>query len=219
MAVKITTEAIVKMIRPEKQEFTLTELNDHVKGWIEPLKIGPVWVMYKEKAKESGEPLNQVASFFFDTAFYGDVLVVPPQQMPEEWGTIDDEEKQYTSEQVDTGFLTSLQAALMINRFLGAPGNNQSDQSFIKEEWSYKPSDEVDDSVTDFYEKTYESIIKIRKDRDNVLFEDEEKIIKTKSTEDKVKTIKQMLDHFIRVEEYEKCAELQKLIQEYEHNC
>ena len=65
MAIKIDPDSIVRVIRPTNHKFFLDELNDHVKGFIEPIKIGPVWVMYDEKAKENGLPENKVASFFF----------------------------------------------------------------------------------------------------------------------------------------------------------
>lgn len=214
MAVKITTDGIVKMIYPEGRQFTLDEMNSHVEGWIEPLKIGPIWVVYREKSKEKGDPLNQVASFFFDVAIYGNVFVVPPQQMPEEWELVEEEDEKYTAEQVDTGFLSALQTALVFNRVFGESEEFPL-KNFSKQIWSYTPSEEIDESSIKFFEKAYESIVKIRKDNDNILFEDDETIIRTTTPEDKVKTIKQMIDHFVEVEEYEKCAELQKLVNEY----
>jgi hypothetical protein len=219
MAVKITTEAIVRMIRPEHHEFTLTELNDHVKGWIEPLKIGPIWVMYKENAKESGEPLNQVASFFFDVAMYGDVLIVPPQQMPPEWGDLEEEEERYSADQVDTGFLSALQSALVFNKVFGSDHVPQKDSfnklNFAKEEWSYTPSDDIDENTKEFFRTAYESIIKISSKKDDtLLFENEDVIVRAKTPEDKKKTFQQMIDYFVELEEYEKCAALKKLIPE-----
>jgi hypothetical protein len=217
MAIKITADAIVKMIRPKDQHFSLDELNDHVNGWIEPLKVGPVWVVYREKSKENGEPLNQVASFFFDVAIYGTVLVIPPQQMPIEWDLLEPADLQYSSDQVDTGFLSALQGALVYNRVFGATNIVSQNSVIRKQEWSFKPSDAIDEETAEFFNKAYESIVKIRKDNENVLFEDETLVVKTSSTEDKVKTIKQMIDYFVQSEDYEKCAELQKLVKEY--NC
>jgi len=53
MALKITTENTVKTLRPQNgKTFTIDELNEHVGGWIEPFKVGPVWVVCLEKSKE-----------------------------------------------------------------------------------------------------------------------------------------------------------------------
>ena len=142
MAIRITSDAIVKVVKPVFHQFSLNELNDVVEGWIEPLKIGPIWVMYKEKAKESGEPLNQVASFFFDVAMYGTVLIVPPQQMPTEWDLMEPDDYRYTADQIESGFLTALQNALAYNRV-----SDKTYKESPKEEWSYEPGDdELDDN-------------------------------------------------------------------------
>ena len=209
MAVKITSDAIVRVIKPVSHQFNLDELNDQVEGWIEPLKIGPIWVMYKEKAKEEGEPLNQVASFFFDVAMYGTVLVVPAQEMPTEWDLMEDKDYEYSSGQVDSGFLSSLQQALVYNRVFNKDDNFKG---FTKEEWSYEPSDEINEEVKDFFRKAYDSIVSTHLTKDNtVLFEDDDVIIKTPSNEDRIKTIQQMIDYFVEEEEYEKCGKLLKL--------
>lgn len=208
MAIKITSDAIVRTIKPTHQQFSLNELNDHVDGWIEPLKIGPIWVMYKEKAKENGEPLNQIASFFFDVAMHGTVMIVPPQQMPVEWDLMEDTDYRYSSDQVDTGFLSALHQALIFNRFMDKPTMEELD-SFMKEEWSYQPSEEIGDEEKDFFRKVYDTLIKQNlKKEDTVLFEDEDIVVKTTSNEDRIKTIQQMIDYFVEEEEYEKCARL-----------
>jgi len=214
MAIKITIDAIVKTVQPEKQQFSLDELNNHVDGWVEPLKIGPIWVMYREKSKEDGEPLNQVASFFFDVAIHGTVLVVPPQQMPTEWELMDDIDLRYSSDQVDTGFLSALQAALIQHRVFNSLTDTEmkSMMKNHKEEWAYKPSEELDDDLREFFKRAYKSIVAQQKtDDDTVLFEDENIIVRTLNKEDRLKTIDQMIAYFIEEEEYEKCAALQKL--------
>ena len=83
MAVLITTEAIVKTISPKNTKFGIDDLNEIVQGWVEPVKIGPLWVMHKEGAKQ--EPLNEIASMVFNVPLRGKVLVVPVQQLPPEW--------------------------------------------------------------------------------------------------------------------------------------
>lgn len=208
MAIKITTDAIVRTVKPTFHQFSLDELNDHVEGWIEPTKIGPIWVMYKEKSKEDGEPLNQVASFFFDVAMYGTVLVVPPQQMPAEWDIMDSSDHRYSADQVDSGFLSALQQALVYNRVIGSKSEEEL-RGFAKEEWTYQPTDDVDDNTKDFFKKAYDSIVSMNLTKENsILFEDDEIIVRTPSNTDRIKTIQQMIDFFVEEEEYEKCAKL-----------
>jgi hypothetical protein len=208
MAIKITSDAIVRTVKPALQQFSLNELNEHVDGWIEPFKIGPIWVMYREKAKENGEPLNQLASFFFDVAMHGTVIVVPPQQLPLEWELMEDKDYRYSSDQIDSGFLSALHQALVLNRFIDKPEADTL-TSFMKEEWSYQPSDETSDNEKDFFRKVYDTIIKQNlKKEDTVLFEDDDVIVKTETNEDRIKALQQMIDYFVEEEEYEKCAKL-----------
>jgi hypothetical protein len=208
MAIKITSDAIVRTVKPALQQFSLNELNEHVDGWIEPFKIGPIWVMYREKAKENGEPLNQLASFFFDVAMHGTVIVVPPQQLPLEWELMEDKDYRYSSDQIDSGFLSALHQALVLNRFIDKPEADTL-TSLMKEEWSYQPSDETSDNEKDFFRKVYDTIIKQNlKKEDTVLFEDDDVIVKTETNEDRIKALQQMIDYFVEEEEYEKCAKL-----------
>jgi hypothetical protein len=218
MAVKITSDGIVKIAAPEGFQFNLDELNSHVDGWIEPLKIGPVWVMYREKSKESGEPLNQVASFFFDVPMYGTVLVVPPQQMPTEWEIMEPSDYKWSSEQIDTGFLTALKNSLLqykiMNEVLRGMGEEVDKKNPFKEEWAFRPTDEIDDDLKEFFRKSYDSIVAQEKPADDtLLFEDDNIIVRTLNKEDRHKAIEQMIQYFVEEEEYEKCAKLKKLIE------
>jgi hypothetical protein len=209
MAVKITLDGSVKLINPEDEQFSLDELNGQVEGWIEPTKIGPIWVMHAENAKGK-EPLNQVASFFFDVALHGTVLVVPPMQMPSEWDLLEEGETAWTSEQIDMGFLTALQTTLVMHRMLNEGPVNLKNP--YKEEWSYQPSDNIDESVKEFFRKAYDSIVSQKGEpREHVIFEDDSTVVKTKNKTDHLKTIDQMIEYFIEVEEYEKCAALQRV--------
>lgn len=220
MAIKITSDSIVRVIRPESLKFNLDELNNHVEGFIEPLKIGPVWVMYSDTAKKEGQPLNKVASFFFDVAIYGSVLVVPPHQLPADWDLMEPEDYRYTAADIDNGFLLSLQTALIHNRVFGLPSFDETRDKFASrfvpiEEWTYKPStsDVIDENTADFYRQVYDYISRNPdKFKSNILFSGNDLIIKLEDPHDKEKIIKQMIEYFINVEEYEKCSVLQRVI-------
>jgi len=217
MALKIGLDNVVKIIRPANKKFNLQDLNDNVDGFIEPFKIGPVWVMHDEKAKEKGEPINKIASFFFQVAMHGTVLVVPSQQLPADWDVADPEDFSYTSDEIDTGVLISLQNALMYNRVFGGLRNplDSIENILPKEEWVYKPGEEKqDDSLIDFYHQVYDYITNNPDSfRKNVIADDNFVIVRLDSHEDKEMMINQMINHFLQTEEYEKCAVLKKTLE------
>jgi hypothetical protein len=220
MAIKITADSIVRVFRPEGYKFTLDELNTQVNGFIEPLKIGPVWVMYSEEAKTNNEPLNNVASYFFDIAMYGTVIIVPPHHLPTDWDLMEPEDYRYTADDIDSGFLMSLQQALMHKRVFGESTSNSNERLFerlkAKEEWTYKPQSDdsqLDKNTIDFYEQVYEYISSnpdmIKK---NILLSDDEIVVKIDSDEDKILMINQMIEYYITEEQYEKCSLLKTVI-------
>jgi hypothetical protein len=223
MAIKLSIDKIVRSFRPENGPvFTIDELNDKVGGWVEPFKVGPVWVMHQENSQKHGEPLNELASFFFETAIYGEVIVVPPQQLPREWDLMEYEDQFVTADMVDSGFMLSLQNALMIKRLRDAnPGLainpteyfNSQFNSQRKEEFVYEPSKGavLDKNTVDFLGRVYEYIVKMPAQFNRgVLLEDSEVIIRASETDRK--TVLELIKGIcLEKEEYEKCAVLQKM--------
>ena len=217
MAVKIGTDNILRMVRPNSYKFTLDELNNGVNGFIEPVKMGPLWVMYSEEAKINGEPLNKVASFFFDVAIHGTVLVVPPHQLPSEWDLMEPEDYRYTADDIDGGFLRSIQQSLIYSRTFGLElEEDELKGTFYNpvEKWNYKPNErsEITEDVIEFYNKSYEFIVKNSIKDNVVLFEDGVEV--TVSSEDMESFINQLIEHYVNDEAYEKCAKLKQLYEE-----
>jgi len=206
MAIKITADSILKTIKPERHQFTVKELDALVSGSAEPLRVSTVWVMYNEQAEKT-EPLNKVASFFFNMPMHGTVLIIPPQQLPSAWDVMEPNDFLYTSDQIEAGFILTLQSAL--SQFRGTNGNIKN-VNVCKEEWVYKPSDVIDEETKDFFIKSYNSIVNTDPNTE-LLFEDEYNIVKTLSIADKQKTIQQMIDFFVDIEEYEKCSKLMEI--------
>lgn len=217
MAVKIGTDNILRMVRPNSYKFTLEELNNGVNGFIEPVKMGPLWVMYSEEAKINGEPLNKVASFFFDVAIHGTVLVVPPHQLPSEWDLMEPEDYRYTADDIDGGFLRSIQQSLIYSRTFGLElDEDELNGTFYNpvEKWNYKPNErsEITEDVIEFYNKSYEFIVKNSIKDNVVLFEDGVEV--TVATEDMETFINQLIEHFVNEEAYEKCAKLKQVYED-----
>jgi hypothetical protein len=219
MAIKIDTDSIVRVIHPDSSKFSLQDLNNLVDGFIEPLKIGPVWVMYDETAKANREPHNQIATFFFGTPMYGTVVIVPPQQLPEDWDIMDESDKHYSADDIDSGFLLSLQSALMQYRVFGVPGNdrmeNLKEHFQGREEWTYQPPSKatIDLNTEDFYCQVYEFIHKNPDTfKKNIILDKSDLIIKIESVADRERMINQMIEYFVSREEYEKCTFLQSVL-------
>jgi len=216
MAIKITTEGLIRTIKPNRASFELRDLEFEVGGSIEPVKIGPVWVIYSEQSKEV-MPRNSVASSFFEVAIYGDVMVVPPQQLPHDWDIMDEEDYKYTAEEVDEGFILSLQRSLL--NTAGMPfhaiANNFPNPFAYIEEFLYKPPHELaadDTNTRDFYRQICEKPINVEKlSREGIILEDPGVVIRVKEREDRLIMINQMIQFYIETEEYEMCAKLQKV--------
>jgi hypothetical protein len=223
MAIILSTEKIVRSFRPENgTTFTIDELNDLVGGWIEPFKVGPVWVMQKEKSAKNSL-YNELASMFFEVALYGEVLVVPPQQLPREWDLMEYEDQFITAEMVDNGMLISLQNALALKKLQQEnPSWNINPIEFFnsqfnftpKEEYNYDPpTDEfqIDEGTAEFLEKVYNYITSAPLQfRNGVLLDESRVIVRTKK--ENLKTVLQIIKGmYLESEQYEKCAALQQL--------
>lgn len=221
MAVKISVDGLIKTVKPNRASFELRDLEIEVGGSIEPIKIGPVWVIYAERSKDA-LPRNNVASSFFEVAIYGDVLVVPPQQLPHDWDIMDVEDYKYTGEDVDNGFMLSLQRSLM--NTTGLPFYTQANPFTYTEEFLYKPPHELtidDTSTRDFYRQVCDKPIDVKKlSHEGIILEDPGVVIRIKEFKDRLITIDQMIQFYVETEEYEMCAKLQIVKDELEiSNC
>lgn len=225
MAIKITTDKIVRPLRPGNGSvFNIDELNEQVGGWIEPFKVGPVWVMGAEKSKDL--PLNDLASFFFEVALHGDILVVPPQQLPSDWDIMEESDKRLSADMVDSGFLLSLQNALMVKRLRDENPGMVIDPTELfqhqfnlqpKEEYTYDPpvDKQIDVNTADFLTKVYEYMTKAPAQFKNGILLDETQVT-IRTQKENLKTILSMMKGmYLETEEYEKCA----VIQQVEEQC
>jgi hypothetical protein len=227
MAIRITIDKLVKPIRPQNgQTFNVNELNDMVGGWIEPFKVGPVWVMTAEKSRERGVEINDLASYFFEVALHGEVLIVPPQQLPSDWDVMEDADKMLSADMVDSGFLLSLQNALMLkkmreqhpelhvsaNEFFNAHFNTKP-----KEEYMYDPpvNEEIDANTADFLGKVFEYMkIAPAQFKNGVILDESQVTIRTQK--ENIKTILGMMKGmYLENEEYEKCAVIQQVEEQF----
>jgi len=151
---------------------------------------------------------------------YGTVIVVPPHHLTTDWDLMEPEDYRYTAEDIDSGFLMSLQQALIHKRVFGEQLDNNErlfERLKAKEEWTYKPQSDdsqLDKNTIDFYDQVYEYISSnpdmIKK---NILLSDDEIVVKIDSDEDKILMINQMIQYYISEEQYEKCSLLKTVIE------
>jgi hypothetical protein len=223
MAIKITIDKLVKPIRPQNgKTFNVDELNDMVGGWIEPFKVGPVWVMTAEKSREKGAELNDLASYFFEVALHGEVLIVPPQQLPSDWEVMEDDDKKLSADMVDSGFLLSLQNALMVKKMREQnPSLQVNATDFFnshfnvspKEEYTYEPpiGEDIDENTADFLSKVFEYMKTAPSQFKNGILLDESQVT-IRTQKGNIKTILDMMKGmYLENEEYEKCAVIQQV--------
>lgn len=223
MAIKISIDKTVRTLCPSNgNTFTIDELNTVVGGWVEPFKVGPVWVMQWEHAKGKRMQMNDIASYFFEVALHGEILVVPPQQLPPEWEMIDDLERRDSPEMVDSGFLLSLQNSLMAKKLReenpaanihSLRGFENMFRSQPQEEYVYEPPTQIDDVTEDFLDKVYDYIVQSPLQfSKGILLEEGQVIVRTNQMKQVLELIKEMC---IEKEEYEKCAVILSLEKKY----
>jgi len=224
MALKITTENTVKTFRPQNGSlFSIDELNNEVDGWIEPFKVGPVWVICQEKSKEKGLPINELASYFFEIGLYGKVLVVSPQQLPLEWSE-GDIQPGITADMVDSGVLMSLQSSLARMKMLEKnPGMEVSPEEFFRlniatiprEEYTYEPPeiDDIDENTEEFLSKVYSYIANHPLEFSRGVLLEETGILIRAEGHDLQKVLGLLTKMYLQTEEYEKCSVIKSLSQ------
>lgn len=220
MAIKLSKEGKVLKVSPHfRKYFDISTMEEAVNGWPEPIKIGPIWVIRNESALKSPDNLNDLASRFFHTPIYGDILVLSSHELPKDWDLMEDSDKLYTADEIDAGFVKSLSEMNMFENFHTLPDEldftnrlNLFEPQRI--EYTYTPEKQVkdDDEFKDFLRNAYDHVISYSPDlKSFIVYEDDTNIVKVKEKKDMLKTIDQMLKIFVEDELYEKAAKLRDL--------
>jgi len=240
MAIKIDSAGSIKKITPsDGMYFNVDMLERIIGGWPEPNKIGPVWVIKNEDVEKSADNFNQIASMFFQSPIYGDVLSLSALELPPEWDLVDDLDRKFTIDEMDEGFLKSLtDIALTDSTYDPEEGidweasldpfsiNGEKDymDNFPKSEYFYNPrkpkhpETEVE-NFNKFLQDAYSHIVTSYEEgfKDFVVYEDKQNVVKVVTQDDRILTINQVMDELIKEEDYEKCAVLRDILQEEFH--
>ena len=223
MAIKLSKDGLVLKIAPHfKQYFDISAMEDAINGWPEPMKIGPIWVIQSENTLKSPDNLNELASQFFHTPIYGDILVVSSHELPKDWDLLEDSDRMYTADEIDAGFMKSLsEMAIFENMYIpyNEPYepyfvNSSVSQSIQKVEYTYSPDKCVnyDEEFKQFLRNAYDYVVLTPTEfKTLIVYEDEINIVRVKEKTDMIKTINQMMDLFVEDESYEKAAKLRDL--------
>lgn len=244
MAIKIDSFGNLSKVEPTGSDyFNVDMLERIVGGWPEPCKIGPIWLIKNEDTEKVFENYNQVASMFFQTPIYGDIMALSALELPPEWDLIDEVDKKYSVKDIDEGFLKSLSdLTLSTDNIFDNEGNHIDieSNSTSSGHWSYQEGDDYfgkgwlnqkneyfynpnkpkhpetsHENYTNFLRDAYNFIVDSSKDNfdEFIVFEDDANIVKVNKREDQVKTIDQIMKLFIDDEDYEKCAVLRDIIE------
>jgi hypothetical protein len=217
MAVKINVDNTVQIIRPTDGIFTIGEVHEHISKKIEPVNFDYIWLLYDDSGRKKKKKLNEIASMIFGMEIYGDVLLIPTEQLPNEWNVFQEEEQKYRPEEIDNGILMTIQKTIQAYRLFNSKDISKVS---IKEEWTYHPEDfhknKSAEDVSVFYSSVYEYISKNPKDfkLNNVIFADTYTLIKIESNSEQKKIVEDLITHFVQLEEYEKCSLLKNIFLE-----
>ena len=232
MAIKLDTSGkLVRVTPPEGSYFNVSMLENMVGGWPDPNKIGPIWIIKNDDAEKTQDNYNEIASSYFQSPVYGDILSVSALELPPEWDLVDDLDKKFSVEELDAGFVKAIQDRALSNAFENPMDAFNSADPFVslyndrhfdeypKEEYFYNPfkpknPQTTHDNYINFLKDSYEFIVDSAKDdfKDFIVYEDDINIVKVRGKENRVETINQVIDLFIEEEDYEKCAVLRDIL-------
>lgn len=199
MAVKITPQGNVRVVKPDEIFFWDSDITKHITKSHLQHKMGPTLVYYSED-RSAGE-LNHVASVFLDSTVFGDVMIVAVSEMAEA-GTLKEEDF-LDPRAVDAGVILSIYQLVNSRRKL---------KSLPKNEFLVKSADEIDEQIVTFYQDSYEYVTSGTYHLDGKLYETSSNVFYAADRHEMKRIAEQMLQMFIEAEEYEKCAKIRDVI-------
>jgi hypothetical protein len=217
MAVKIKVDNTVQIIRPTDGVFTVGEVHEHISKKIEPVNFDYIWLLYDDSGRKKKKKLNEIASLIFGMEIYGDTLIIPTEQLPDEWNVFQEESQKYRPEEIDNGVLLTIQKTIQAYRMLG---DKDVSKVSIKEEWTYHHEEFQEnksaEDVANFYSSVYKYISKNPNDfkTNNIIFSDAYTLIKISNSSEQKKIVEGLIEHFVQLEEYEKCSLLKNIFLE-----
>lgn len=213
MAIKISVDGKISKILPGTNNyFDINAMEEIVEGWPYPMKIGPVWVIQNEDLYTTQKNINNLASRFFCRSIFGEVFIVSSHELPPSWDLLDDFDNKYSAEIIDSGFIKAItEMVINENYYLPIDYSYTKNQNFtkkLKNEYIYSPENQ-NKSTDEFKDFLREGIDYITSnEKEFVIFEDENNIVRVKGKKDQVKTLEQMLEIFVEEENYEAAAKI-----------
>lgn len=223
MAFLIDLKGEIKKVEPKNRYFDVDDIRKLSEGWFIPDKVGPIWMIYNEDLNDKKNPddFNSIASAFFMRELYGKIVILTSYEMPNDWDIKDDEDLQYTHEEIESGFSNLFSKFLLSTYSYHTPNmdaftHNPTEQ---KSHFLFKPNDVNYPNVKnphefkEFLRSSYDFIINsYEKNSDNfTMIEDDSMIIKVKSKKDQIMALEYVISILEEDEEYEKCANLSKI--------
>lgn len=238
MALRINHIGIVeKMTSGISPHYTLDMLEEVVGGEIYPDKYGVRWFVFNKNDNQikNEERYNLVATMYFNKDIYGDVMVISAKELPPEWDLVTKDDEKYEIDEFDDIFLDDLKNMGLvefkeeyenIRSMKGTYDINDIDNIdrslYPKMEYLYNPdlSSENEtinnEGFDEFLKDSFSFIVKTAKNKKMIVFEDDYHLIKVIKKDHKLKTIDQLIELFLKEEDYIKCAKLRDIKEELE---
>lgn len=231
MAIKISTDGILDIIRPINNVFTEDEIAESLgteKDFVDIIDMG-VFVIVVDVA--TNKSLNTVASLYFRFPVFGSIIAMNGHEIPASSPMVTKENTRYIPEEFEEGFLKSVKDVLETYKDVSniekykevtdiaiESGERKSKtvrkRRVKKTVYYFDPDDptngvklskEETDFIKEFYHFSYENLEKTKNVEKTVLYETKDWQIKFMP--DKVeKTLTNMMNYFASLEEYERCA-------------
>jgi hypothetical protein len=223
---KLTTIPSREFIKGKK-EYSLRELEEFVGGSIEPIKIGPIWIIFNADLQKNIEyihyeerpAINTIITKLLKKNIYGQVIAISAHELPLDWDLLEGIESEYSATELDAGFIKFLEDIGITEHQNVDWTYNRTDHMYNvkKIEYTYDPkkSDEEIQNIglDDFHQflRDCSNHILNRKLSNDIIYEDDINIVKVKP-EDTKQTLTQILKILESDEEYEKCAVIAKIM-------
>lgn len=220
MAIKISVEGKLSKVLPDVNTyFDIPAMKKLVGGYPYPTRVGPIWIIQNERLAQSKQNFNKLASQFFRTSIFGDIIALSTKELPDFWELEeDDEDKKYTADEFDAGIVKAITEMSIYENYQYSDKNN--DIGVIRNgkiEYVYFPNaQEITDDLIEFLKIGY-SYIDFNSD-DYVIYEDKRGVVRVKGNENKIKTLEQMLEIFVAEEDYDKAIVLRDTIKKLKTN-
>ena len=206
MASVIYPDGNVVAIKPKNKLFTLIEISKFLEGIVEPSFIGNNWVFVNKNGLLMRKKFNLTASEMMGFEIFGSCMLISNEELPcqffmigEEFDENDPNDEFYPDDYHEDEEIDNLDNKLM-NEKVKQPTKEEEEAA-------------IDYLYSEAYKNLIDSNIPFEELMKNfIIYKDELSTITPNTVEDRVLMLKNMIEHYIKKEQYEKCTKITKLL-------